>query len=81
MDIAGVVHHYGKKDLGHGKSARYADAAHSLIWSVQPDGSLQTRPADAIQGWETGKDDGQTWTVKTDGGKLYSFVSVDVSGL
>ena len=79
-DISGVLHHYGKIDLGNGKATYTADPASGAVWSAQPDGSLQTRPKDTTGDWEQFKADGAIVTAKS-AGVLNSYVAVDVSGL
>lgn len=77
-----LLQHYGPTPGdAPGLDAYFADAAHNKVHSVQPDGSLQTRPADAIGGYESGKTDGQLWSVNPGQGTIYTLVLADLRGL
>ena len=80
-DIQSIMHHYGKCPVPDaGLTAYYANAIRTLVWSAQPDGSLGTRPTDAIGPYEKFKENGQVATANS-AGTLNDYLAIDVSGL
>lgn len=76
--ITGVLQHRGLNRLPNGKVTLIANA-NGDVWSVQPNGTLQTRVKGTDGGYEAGVLDGQIWSVNP--GTIYTFIVCSVVGL
>lgn len=74
MQPTEVIHRRDLIPLGNGKFAcRYPPGASDTVMSVQPDGRIETRPANAVGAWETVTDDGTRAVFEDVDGKAFAF--------